>query len=311
MKDNTMPLVILAGRDRRSTTLPEEGQGKQLLKGYKTVDIRVGERRLIEVLLERFRATGAFDPIYIAGPRSVYEPLGTGAEIIDTDASFGENLAVCAETMMELEPGRQAMFTTSDILPDVDELQAALEDLRNHQPVDFWMPQVRVPDDMEELGESSWKPKYRFSPEGESEPVRVLPGHFIAVDPRVAYLELIYRFFGGLYRTRNLPIRARYFSLTRRVLLKLLSDDVAALLRFEWPSNTVRVVYNCLVAAKRLALGTSSQEELEHFMRRIFIHARQLRKHPELRGRVAVLTGLSLAKDIDTLEEAQELAASG
>jgi hypothetical protein len=303
-----MPLVLLGGRDRRSTVLPKAGEGKRLLRGYKAVDLRLGERRLIEVLIERFRATEAFDTVYIAGPRAIYEPLGLDVEIIDTDASFGENLAVCAQTMMEREPGRQVMFTTSDILPDVGELKDAIDDLRSHLPLDFWMPQIRVPVDKEELGQSSWKPKYRFIPEKEDEPVRVLPGHLIAVDPAVAYRDLIYRFFGGLYRTRNLPIRKRYFALTRRVLFTLMRDDVLGLLRFQWRNNTLRVVYNCLVAAKKLIVGNSTQEELEVRMRRIFIRVEHLRRHRELRGRVAVLGALSLAKDIDTEEEAQELA---
>ena len=309
MNQNTMPLVLLGGRDRRTTVLPEAGADKKLLRGYKAVDIRLGERRLIEVLIERFRATGAFDNVYIAGPRSVYEPLGLDVEIIDTDASFGENLESCAEAMMEREPGRQVMFTTSDILPDVAELEESIEDLKRHQPLDFWMPQIRVPEGEEELGQSSWKPKYRFAPEGEDEPVRVLPGHLIAVDPSVAYRDLIYRFFGGLYRTRNLPIRKRYLTLFRRALFTLIRDDVRGLLRFRWYNNTPRVVYNCLVAAQKLFVGNSTQEELEVRMRRIFISAEQLRSHPELRGRVAVFkNGLSLAKDIDTEEEAQELA---
>ena len=308
MNEHTMPLVVLGGRAHHSTTLPEEGHGKHLLKGYKTVELRIGGRRLLDVLLERLRATGAFDQVYIAGPRSVYEGLDTGARIIDTDSSFGENLAVCAQAMIEQEPGRQVLFTTSDILPDPDELEIALDDLRRHQPLDFWMPMTRVPKRLEKLGESSWKPKYSFIPAGESESVPLLPGHFSAVNPQLAYVELIYRFFGALYRTRNRPIKARYIPLFQTVLWKLISDDLRGLLRLAPPTGTLRVVYHSLVAAKILASGQATQEQLEAHMRRVFILGAQQRRHPEGRGRVPVLEALSLAKDIDTVEEARELA---
>jgi hypothetical protein len=308
MNTHTMPLVILGGRAHHSTILPLDGQGKHLLKGYKTVDLRVGDRRLLDVLLERLRATGAFDNIYIAGPRKVYERLNTGARIIDTDSSFGENLAVCARAMIEQEPGRQVLFTTSDILPDPEELECALDDLRQHQPLDFWMPMSRVPTDLQELGESSWKPKYAFIPEGESEPAPLLPGHFLAVNPQIAYVELIHRFFGGLYRTRNRSIGARYLPLFKTVLWKLIFDDFMGLFRLEWPTSTWRVVYHSLVTAKILGQGQATQEELEMRMRRVFILGKHQKRFPQGRGRVPVLTGLSLAKDIDTVEEAQELA---
>lgn len=304
----TFPLVILGGRDHQSTVLPESGRDKHLLAGFKAVEIEIGGRPIILHLIERMRACGAFDPIYIAGPAAVYERLDTGARIIETDGSFGENLTACVDALVAREPGRQAMFTTCDILPDPGELQRALDDLRQHQPIDYWMPQCRVPSDLGELGESSWKPKYQFRPEGEEAPARVLPGHFIAVDPQIAYVELIFRFFDALYRTRNTPIAARYFSVTRAVMVQLWSDDLRDLLRLSLPTNTFRVVYNCLVVAKKLAAGTVSQTELEDRLRKIFIRKSHQKKYPRRRSRVAVLEGISLAKDVDTEEEAREIS---
>ena len=308
MTTTKMPLIILGGRDRKVTTLPEGGRDKKVLRGYKAVDLEIGGRRLIDILVGRVRDSGLFDPIYIAGPSAIYEGVVDGVEIIETDGSLGQNLAACVDAMAREHPGRQVMFTTCDILPDRQELTYALDDFRAHQPLDYWMAQIRVPDDLSELGESSWKPKYYIQPEGEPAPVRVLPGHILAVDPGLADTDLILRFFEGLYSTRNRPISARYLVIGRQVLLKLLTDDLRALASFHWPSRTASVVYNCLVMARKLAAGLARQKELENRLRRIFIKPRHFKANPLLRGRVAVIEGLSLAKDIDTEEEAREVA---
>ena len=50
------PLIILGGRDRRGSRLPEAGQGKHPLRGYKGVDLEIGGRALISILIERLVA---------------------------------------------------------------------------------------------------------------------------------------------------------------------------------------------------------------------------------------------------------------
>lgn len=308
MTTTKMPLIILGGRDRKVTTLPEGGRDKKVLRGYKAVDLEIGGRRLIDILVDRVRKSGLFDPIYIAGPHAIYADLTDQVEIIETDGSLGQNLAACVDAMARKQPNRQVMFTTCDILPDPQELAFVLEDYRAHQPLDYWMAQIRVPEDLSQLGESSWKPKYYIQPEGEPAPVRVLPGHLLAVDPGLADTALILRFFEGLYSTRNRPISARYFVIARQVLLKLFADDLRNLMSLRWPSRTASVVVNCLVMARKLAAGAAKQQELENRLRRIFIKPHHFKAHPNLRGRVTVIEGLSLAKDIDTEEEAREVA---
>lgn len=302
-----MPLIILGGRDLKVTTLPEGGRDKSVLRGYKAVDLKIGGRRLIDILIDRAQASGFFDPIYIAGPSAIYEDLA-GAEIIETDGNLAENLAACVDAMARLQPGRQVMFTTCDILPDPDELAAALQDFHSHQPLDYWMAQIREPENVAELGESQWKPKYFLHPTGEAQRVQVLPGHILAVDPGIADTDLIIRFFGGLYKTRNRSIGSRYGVIARLVLGKLFSDDFKALLRLRPPSRTWTVVYNCLLLARRLAAGVARQDEFEVRIRRIFLKPDHVRAHPENLSRVAIIPGLSLAKDIDTEEEAREVA---
>ncbi len=308
MTTTKMPLIILGGRDRKVTTLPEGGRDKKVLRGYKAVDLEIAGRRLIDILVGRVRESGLFDPIYIAGPSAIYADLMDQVEMIETDGSLGQNLAACVEAMAREQPNRQVMFTTCDILPDPQELTSVLEDFRAHQPLDYWMAQIRVPEDLSQLGESSWKPKYYIQPPGEPAPVRVLPGHLLAVDPGLADTDLILRFFEGLYSTRNRPISARYVVIARQVLLKLFADDLRNLANLRWPSRTASVVVNCLVMARKLAAGMAEQRELEDRLRRIFIKPAHFKAHPKLRGRVTVIEGLSLAKDIDTEEEAREVA---
>jgi hypothetical protein len=74
----TLPLVILGGSDRRAAALPEAAAGKHPLTGYKGVDVRLGGRPLVEVVAERFLASGAFEPVYVAGPEAVYRACAAG-----------------------------------------------------------------------------------------------------------------------------------------------------------------------------------------------------------------------------------------
>ena len=305
-----VPLIILGGRDRKESALPESGRDKHVLEGYKAVDVRVGDRPLIVEAISRLRAVGAFEPVYIAGPGTVYDGLvDDDVRIIETDGGFGKNLATCAEFLAEHHPGEQVMFTTCDILADRDELATALDDYFDHRPLDFWMPQCRVPDDLSELGQSSYKPKYVLRREGEPKATRVLPGHLIAVDPEITHCDLVCRFLGGLYRTRNRSIAARGRVVAVRVIRELLLADLRQLFRLRWPSITWNVLFHSLGLARKLARGTATVEDFEVRLRHIFLKTEHRRKFPEQRGRVAILDGLSLAKDIDTVEEARELSA--
>lgn len=308
MTTTKMPLLILGGRDRKVTTLPKDGRDKKVLHGYKAVDIEIGGRPFIDVLVRRIRDSGHFDPIYIAGPSEIYKGVVEGVRIVDTDGSLGQNLGAVVRAMAQEQPGRQVMFTTCDVLLDRQELADALEDFQSHQPLDFWMTQIRLPEDLAELGESAWKPKYRIQPTGEEGPVGVLPGHLIAVDPGIADTDLILRVFAGLYSTRNRPVSARYTVIARQVLLKLFADDLRSFLRFRWPSRTWTVVLNCLAVGRKLRAGLPAQRDIEDRLRRIFIKPEHRKEFPDIRGRVAVIEGLSLAKDIDTEEEAREIA---
>lgn len=310
MAIQAIPLVILGGRDRHRSVLPSAGEGQHPLRGYKAVDTRIGDRPLIEVLTQRLRATGVFDPIYLAGPRHVYEPLGMDVRLIDTDGEFGENIRAALEAVAAGGWPRLLGITTCDILPTGADLRRALGDLESQPPFDFWFPQCRVPEDPSRLGSSAWKPRYLIQPTGEPKPVAILPGHLLVVDPQALRLELIYRIFDLAYRSRNRPVRFRRSMILRNVFWVLVAEDLRRLFSFRRPNLTWLVLSNGLRLAARLLAKNLSQHELEDRLRRIHVRNRHFRQYPERRGRMPILDVLSLARDIDTEEEAREITGS-
>ena len=304
-----LPLLILGGRDRRGTVFPEEGQDREPRKGYKGADLLLGGRPLVEVAIERWRACGAFEPIYIAGPMRVYQPLGLDAILVDTDGELGENLRAGAERLEQDFGSNHIAVTTCDILPDPAELAAAVDDLRRHQPLDFWMPLCPVPDPSR-LGASAWKPKYWVRSPEASESVPILPGHLMIGNPAILRLRFLYQLFDQLYRTRNRPIAYRRMVLTRSLLGSLLKEDLRHLFSLRLPYITRDVVYNVLMLVSKMASKRVTTTDFEDHLRKAFLRRQHRLDHPHRRGRVVIMPCLSLAKDIDTVEEAREVAAS-
>ena len=70
--DEKLPIVILGGSDRRPGAVPTGADSYHFISGYKGAELKVADGPLIGKLLERIRASGAFDHIYVAGPRKVY-----------------------------------------------------------------------------------------------------------------------------------------------------------------------------------------------------------------------------------------------
>lgn len=300
-----MPLLILAGRDRAAG---ERRGGSRLLRGYKGVDIQIEGRPLIAVLIDRFRATGRFDEIFVAGPAAVYRPLGLDAHLLDADGGFGDNLRAGTEPIVERRAPQELALTTCDILPDPGELAVALEDLAAHRPCDFWMPQYRV--DPAQLGSSAYKPRYSMIPPGARRAVPTLPGHLVVANPLALRRELVYRVFDLAYQTRNRSLALRRAVIVRKTLGLLLSTDLRLLLSGRLPTVTWSMLVNGLIVGSKLKSGAVTTGELEERLRKVWVTRRHRRSHPQRRGRVVVLEGSSLARDVDTEEEARELAAS-
>jgi hypothetical protein len=302
-----IPLVILAGADRAPAKLPEQGRDKHPLVGYKSVDVRIDGRTLIETVVSRLEASGGLSPIYIAGPREIYASHSGGARLIHTDGSFGQNVQAAVEHVQADYPDSPIGFTVCDILPEPRTLERLLSNYEAHAPCDLWAPMVRSPKRPEKLGASAWKPAYGIIPENERAPVRVLPGHLVVGDPRALRLKFVYRLIDLGYSTRNRSIDYRRGQMTRGILADMLLHDVRSLTRLRLPTFTWSVLRAAIPAARLLRQGVITQRRLEETTRKIFVRQRHRWAHPERRVVVPIVQALSMARDIDTEEEAAEL----
>ncbi len=94
----------------------------------------------------------------------------------------------------------------------------------------------------------------------------------------------------------------------RSVLAKLLAEDLKRLAHLRRPGVTWDMVWNGLVLIKKMAAVTGvDQAEMEDRARRMWFRWSHRRRHPECRGRVMIHDGVSLARDVDTEEEAREI----
>jgi hypothetical protein len=307
MQHETPPIIVLGGSDSKPSELPEEGRDKHPLVGYKGVEIRLGDRSLIDTVIERLRTCGRFSAIYVAGPARVYGESRGDATVIDTNGSFGENIEAALEHVHRLHPGRAVAFTTCDILPDVETLRRLMDLYAAVAPCDLWYPLIRLPDDRERLGASAWKPAYRIVERSGEPPVSVLPGHLMIVDPAALRLRFVYRLFQIGYRTRNRPIAFRRSVMVRGLIGALLYQDLLHILGLRWPSLTWTVLHAGIPTARDLRDGRATSEQLEDAVRRIFVTTPHRRRYPERRAVLTIADGLSLALDIDTEEEARQM----
>lgn len=315
---NRIPLAILGGSDRKPGSLPPSQSGRRLLAGVKGVDLEIGGRRLIDLLIERYRSSGWFEPIYVAGPADAYDRELTDAELIDTDSGFGTNVEKVIAVASERHPGQPLAMSTCDILPELSELESLLQDYHSRTPTDLWFPLIQAPENPEQLGASSWKPRYRVIPgngtsdaKGHPPPsTSVLPGHLTVFDPQALRRTLVFKLADASYRTRNRSVLYRRAALMREIILGLLLQDLRLFFSLRLPHVTWDVVRSGYATARRLRDGQATQNELETALRKIFTRRSHRLRHPERQMWLPILDGLSIARDIDTHEEASALEAS-
>ena len=133
----------------------------------------------------------------------------------------------------------------------------------------------------------------------------MLPGHLVIADPWAFRLPLIYRSFQLAYETRNTPVMRRLWRILGGVLVGLVAADFRDLVRLRLPAKTATAVYHGIALAFELR-GEARQASLEKRLRGIFVRHRHRRKNRHLGARIPLMQALSLAKDIDTQEEADE-----
>lgn len=307
-QEEPVPLIVLAGGDAKPSELPEAGAELHPLEGPKGLALQVQGRPIIDVLVDRLKASGYFDPIFIAGPADMYGHERSGCRVVDTNSTFGANIRAAVDAVMLECPGKPIAVTTCDILPEEAELHRLMEDYYHHAPMDFWFPAILAPEETEKLGASSWKPRYRIAPLPGAEPRSLLPGHLMIVDPEAVRRPLVYRTFDLAYQSRNRPILYRLGLIVGHVFGGLVFQDLKLLLTFRLPTMTFTVINNGVRLALHLRQGVVTPEELGERLHRIFVRYEHRRRYPDRVGRLPLKHGLSIAKDIDTVEEAEEIA---
>lgn len=305
-----LPIVILAGSDRRPAHLPKRGRDKRPLAGYKGVELRIDGRTLVETVADRLEASRCFRPIYVAGPRAALASLGRRCELIDADGTLGQNIRVSIETVRREHPERPIAFITCDVVPDVETIRNLVAAWERRAPCDLWFPMIHAPEDRGALGASSWKPAYRIVPREGLPAVEILPGHLAIVDPAALRLKFLYRLIEVGYRTRNRSINARRGVMIRGVVLALLYQDLLHVLTLRAPTLTWTVLRVGIAAARGLRDGRITRARLEDALRQIFVTSRHRRRYPDRRVLLPIVEGLSLALDIDTEEEARAVGAA-
>ena len=309
MPTTRLPIVILAGSDRRAPHLPAGGGDKHPLAGYKAVSVHLGGRTLLEALIERLERSCRFGPIRVVGPRRLAGAVGPALPLIESDGTFGENLRSAIEAMGLHHPRQPFAFIACDVLPDAETLERVMAEYDRAAPCDLWFPLVRAPEDGSGLGASAWKPRYRVAPHAGEQAVGILPGHLAIVDPDALRLKFLYRLFQLGYSTRNRSIDYRRGVMVRGVVAALLVQDLRHILSLRAPTLTWSVLRAGIPAARRLREGTATRERLERALGQMFVTARHRRRYPERGVRLPIVEGLSLALDIDTEEEAHAAGA--
>ena len=304
------PLVLLAGSDARPARLTEAGRGYRPLTGHKAAELQVEGKPLVRSIIDRLTASGRFSDLYVAGPARIYAGMVDGARLVDCDNRLEDNLRTAFEAVREDHPHGPIAFLASDILPDPETIRAVMDRYAGDAPCDVFFPLAELPDDESGLGPSDWKPRYRIRPDVDSKPSTILPGHLVIVDPDALRIGLVYRLIALSYRTRNRPIGGRGLAMLRGVLMTALREDLRQLFTLGLPDLTAAVIADGAAVVMGLKSGNMTRERLERAARRVVVSYGHRRRYPRREVRVPILAGiLSLARDVDTEEEARALGA--
>ena len=304
------PLVLLAGSDARPARLTQAGRGYRPLTGHKAATLRIGGLPLMRCILDRLAASGRFSGLYVAGPSRVYAGMVGGARLVDCDDRLEDNLRAAFEAVREDHPHGPIAFLASDVLPELETIRTVMDRYADDAPCDVFFPLAEVPEETAALGPSDWKPQYRIRPDVDSRPSTILPGHLVIVDPDALRIGLVYRLIALSYRTRNRPIGGRGLTMLRGVLMTVIREDLRQLFTLGLPDLTAAVIADGAAVVMGLRSGNMTRERLERSVRRVVVSYGHRRRYPRRGVRVPILPGiLSLARDIDTEEEAHAIGA--
>ena len=298
-----IPLTILGGSDLVAGPAEGPTAGLHPLACYKGAHLRIGGRPLAALLAQRLLATGGFGPVRVAGPARVYAQLCPELEIVDTDSSVGANLRAAIEHHRSQSAGALAL-AACDVLPSVEELRELRAEYERARPCALWFPLVLEPTDKSLLGAFAWKPSYRIAPARGEPALAVLPGHLAIFQPDALRLPLIHRLLDSAYRARNRSLLVKRAAMLRAVLWGLLATDARLLARLRAPTRTASTLAAGLRIVRELRRGELTLSGLEGAIGQMLLRRSQRRRSGAGGVRLPLVRLVSLATDIDTLEEA-------
>ena len=307
--------MILAGSDRRPGPVPRGVEGYRFVVGYKGAEIRIGDRPLVRVLLDRLRDAAVFGEIYLAGPRRVYEKL-VDCTLIDTDGSVSDNIRAAVDAVHARHGSETRIaFISCDVLPTAEEIAVLMGAMlstvpeegapaEEGDPAALTLSLVRVD---EPLGASAWKPKYRIRPSPGSDPVPFLPGHVAVARPSRLRLGLFQRLVQLAYQERNRDYEHRRRTIVLHFVRSLLWRDFLNVFRLAPPTLTYSVLRRGLGAFLSWRRGELSLDGLGSAIGAVLVRRKHYRRLGGRSVRLVVTAHSSFARDIDTHEEADEL----
>ena len=306
--ESRLPIVILAGSDMQRGFVPPSAENLHFMVGYKGADVRVRGRPLAELVLERVRESDAFGDVYLAGPSRIYSGL-VDCPIVDTDGHLGENLAAAIEHVAERHGSESRIaFIACDVLPEAREI-AELGSLLA-APRESGVPPalaISLIAADQDLGSSSWKPKYFFRPRAGLDLEPFLPGHLGIAWPSRLRTGLLLRLLHLAYRQRNRGYSSRKRTIVLSILGTLIRRDLWNLARLEPPTLTYSVLRHGLGTFARWRRGEIDLAGLELGLAKIVVRRRHFRREGPASVRIATSRHISFAKDLDTREELAEL----
>ncbi|MEW6742459.1 MAG: hypothetical protein AB1486_06845 [Planctomycetota bacterium] len=310
-----IPIVILAGSDRRPAAVPRGAESYHFLVGYKGARVHLQGQPLVRLLEQRLRQSAILGDVYLAGPRAVFEGL-VDCAIIDTDRDIGRNIRATVDYLRERHgPETPIAFIASDILPETQEIDALVRDLMVPPApsvgpplpaqIPFFAWAMVHPEGA--LGASSWKPQYGIRPARDQPPLPFLPAHLAIIRPRYLRMRLLYRILQLAYEVRNRDFGHRRRVILTKLLWMLVRRDVANLFSLRAPTLTTTVLRHGLATISRWRKGVLDIEGLARGIAAVIVSRRLYRSCGAAAVRILVTPYLSFAKDLDTREEVTEL----
>ncbi len=301
-----LPLIILAGSDKRRGAVPDDLHADEMLGGPKGHKPLRSGRCLVEELVHRAQESECFSDIVVVGPRQQYDGK-ISCDLIDVEGSLVRTLQCVFETIQSRFDVREPIALSScDIFPSASDFQTLLKDSYGpHRESQFWWQLIDAT--AEQMGASHWKPAYHL-PEAPGQPEkRLYPGHVVVARVEALRVRLANRLLQLAYRYRNRMLRKRFLGITLRMLGTLVAEDFRNLASGKLPTLTFSVPYHGLSAYFKYQRRHLTVRDFEQAVSHVMLH-RSFQHSANGRPVVCSISPLvSFAKDIDTFAELQEL----